>query len=138
MPTRTRLEPAESVRLPVLLLPPHLPIQASTRTLITPRSYLKEVEKTEIGDSSNRFLSSHPAHIKGNQKGGGAAHKTNQHLTIAVKESASWLCMWGDAEEVLINIGKISESINEMKWDMSCRRRAQVSDAGAPATCSHG
>lgn len=76
---------------------------------------------SEKGDSSNRFLSPHPAHIKCNQKEGGAVHKTNTQLTLTVKESTSWL--WGRegmaAGEELINTGKISEPINEMK-EVTC------------------
>lgn len=45
-----------------------------------------------------------------------------------MKESVSWL--GGGAEEVLINIGKMSETINEMKRDTSRRRKAQARDGG--------
>lgn len=84
-PTQARREHAESTGLPSLLLPPHLPIQASVHTLIVPLSCFNEVKMSETGDSSNRFLSPHPAHIKRNQKEGGAICKINKQLTLTIE-----------------------------------------------------
>lgn len=71
------------------------PPQTFMCMLITPQSYFKEVKTPEIRDSSNGFLSSHPAHAKRNEKWAEAAHKINKHLTHTAKESTSWLWGWG-------------------------------------------